>query len=53
VQPTTHDALQDALEGFIEKPQPLLIEVCTNRKENVELHAKITEILKEALYAPA
>jgi 2-succinyl-5-enolpyruvyl-6-hydroxy-3-cyclohexene-1-carboxylate synthase len=51
VQPTNHNSLRDALQDFIEKPRPLLIEVCTNRKENVEFHAKITESLKEALYA--
>ena len=53
IQPTTHEILKSALEAFIEKPHSLLIEVCTNRKENTQLHAQITDRLKEALYAPS
>jgi 2-succinyl-5-enolpyruvyl-6-hydroxy-3-cyclohexene-1-carboxylate synthase len=53
IQPSNQNALKDALQEFIEKPRALLIEVCTNRKENVELHTKITQSLKEALYVPA
>lgn len=50
-QTTTSDGLKSALTAFIEKPAPLVIEVCTNRKENAQLHIEIALFLKEALYA--
>jgi 2-succinyl-5-enolpyruvyl-6-hydroxy-3-cyclohexene-1-carboxylate synthase len=38
------------LDSFFQKPRAMLIEVCTDRKENARLHAEITQRLKEALH---
>lgn len=39
------------LDSFFQEPRAMLIEMCTDRKENARLHAEITHRLKEALYA--
>lgn len=39
------------LDSFFQEPRAMLIEMCTDRKENARLHAEITQRLKEAMYA--